>query len=52
MAINQIEYIPSGGVCSRKIRVSVAGDKIESLEIEGGCHGNLQGIAEIGRAHV
>lgn len=39
------EFHPQG-VCSRKMCVELSEDNvIEKLEIEGGCDGNLQGIA-------
>ena len=41
-----IEYIPSG-VCSRKFNIEVEDNKIVSLEVIGGCHGNLQGISAL-----
>lgn len=40
------EYTPSG-VCSRKMIFELDGDKIESLEVVGGCNGNLKGIASL-----
>ena len=39
-------YIPRG-VCSRKMTVELEGDTIKSVNIEGGCHGNLQGISRL-----
>ena len=41
-----IEYIPKG-VCSRKMTVEIEGDIIKSVQIEGGCSGNLQGISRL-----
>lgn len=35
------------GVCSREVRVELDGDKIESVEIIGGCNGNLSGISKL-----
>ena len=35
------------GVCSRSIRLELDGDVIRSVQFEGGCHGNLQGIAKL-----
>lgn len=41
------EYIPQN-VCSRKIIFSVDdNNKIISLEVVGGCNGNLQGISKL-----
>ena len=38
------------GTCSREINIVLNDDnKIESVEIIGGCHGNLQGIAALAR---
>ena len=39
-------YRPKG-VCSRSIRLDLEGDVIRSVQFEGGCHGNLQGIAKL-----
>lgn len=45
--MKQIEYIPQG-VCSRCIHLSLTDDnRIESVSFEGGCNGNLQGIASL-----
>ncbi len=33
------------GVCARSIDVELDGKTIKSVEFEGGCHGNLQGVA-------
>lgn len=41
------EFHPQG-VCSQKMRVKLSEDDvIEKLEVEGGCNGNLQGIAAL-----
>ena len=41
------EYIPSG-VCSKKIEFVINDDDtIESIEVTGGCNGNLKGIAAL-----
>lgn len=37
-------FIPSG-VCSRQYNIDVEDNKIKSIEIFGGCNGNLQGIS-------
>lgn len=39
-------YTPKG-VCSRKMTVELEGDVIKSVEILGGCSGNLQGISHL-----
>lgn len=39
-------YTPTG-VCSREIRVELDGDKIASVEVIGGCNGNLKGISRL-----
>lgn len=41
-----IEYIPRG-VCSRKMIIDVKDDVIQSVRVEGGCSGNLQGISRL-----
>lgn len=40
------EYRPRG-VCSRRMIFELNGDTIESLRVEGGCNGNLKGIAAL-----
>lgn len=40
------EFIPSG-VCSRKMIITHEDGKIVSLEVIGGCPGNLQGICSL-----
>ncbi len=40
------EFTPKG-VCSRKMVFELNGDTIESLQVEGGCNGNLKGIASL-----
>ena len=32
------------GVCSTNIKLVIEGDKLNDIEIMGGCNGNLQGI--------
>lgn len=39
-------YEPKG-VCSRQIILEVENGIVENLEVIGGCHGNLQGIAAL-----
>ncbi len=41
-----IEYDPQG-VCSRHFTIQVEDGIIESLQVVGGCHGKLQGIAAL-----
>ena len=41
-----IKYNPRG-VCSREFRIEVEEGIVQSIEIMGGCHGNLQGIARL-----
>lgn len=40
------EFTPKG-VCSRKMTFEIEGDTICSLQVEGGCNGNLKGIASL-----
>ena len=39
-------YNPKG-VCSRQMKITLDGDTIQSVEIIGGCSGNLQGISSL-----
>lgn len=39
-------YTPKG-VCSRQINIEVENGIVTKLEVIGGCHGNLQGIAKL-----
>ena len=41
-----IQYTPHG-VCSRAFTIQVEDGVIQSLQVQGGCHGNLQGIARL-----
>ena len=41
-----IEYTPRG-VCSRKMSIEVEDGIIRSVQVEGGCSGNLQGISRL-----
>ena len=41
-----IEYFPQN-VCSRRMIIEVEDGIVCSLKVEGGCHGNLQGIAAL-----
>ena len=40
------EYNPRG-VCSRKMIFNIEGGVIKSLEVVGGCNGNLKGISRL-----
>ena len=42
----KIRYIPRG-VCSREFLIEVEDGVIESVQIAGGCSGNLQGISRL-----
>ena len=42
----QLTYRTSG-VCSRTIYITVENGVVEDVKFEGGCHGNLQGIASL-----
>ena len=41
-----IDYQPQG-VCSRLMRIEVDDGVVTSLQVIGGCNGNLQGIAKL-----
>lgn len=41
-----IQYLPTG-VCSRKMIVEVEDGIIQSLEVMGGCAGNLKGLMKL-----
>lgn len=42
----KFDYNPTG-VCSRKFHFDIEDNIIVSLQIEGGCNGNLQGISSL-----
>jgi len=45
--MKKYQFVPSG-VCSRLFEIEVGDDgRIGSLQVTGGCHGNLQGIASL-----
>ena len=44
--MHTITYRPRG-VCSRSMEIDVEGDVIQSVRVEGGCSGNLQGICSL-----
>lgn len=35
------------GTCSRQIELELDGDVVKSVRFQGGCHGNLQGVAKL-----
>lgn len=41
-----IDFTPKG-VCSRRMLVEVENGIVLSLQVTGGCHGNLQGISKL-----
>lgn len=41
-----IDFTPKG-VCSRRMLVEVENGIVQSLQVTGGCHGNLQGISKL-----
>ena len=41
-----IDFTPQG-VCSRKMTIEVEDGIVKSLQVQGGCHGNLQGISKL-----
>ncbi len=41
-----INYQPRG-VCSRQMVIEVEDGVVKSLQVHGGCHGNLQGISKL-----
>ena len=47
MEKKKVSYTPSSNVCSRLIEIEAANNRIEFVNIVGGCHGNLQGIASL-----
>ncbi|MBQ8791146.1 MAG: TIGR03905 family TSCPD domain-containing protein [Ruminiclostridium sp.] len=40
------EYVPRG-VCSRKMVLEIEDNVLQSLEVYGGCNGNLKGISSL-----
>lgn len=44
--MEKFNYQPSG-VCSRMFTFELEDGKVKSLEVIGGCHGNLQGIGAL-----
>lgn len=47
MGKQQVTYLPVGNVCSKRITIEAEYGKILTVNIEGGCHGNLQGISSL-----
>ena len=43
---NDFELYPTG-TCCRLMKIAVEDGKIRDVKFEGGCHGNLQGIASL-----
>lgn len=41
-----IDYQPKG-VCSRRMLIEVENGVVRSMQVQGGCHGNLQGISKL-----
>ncbi len=41
-----INYQPKG-TCSRQMTIEVEDGVVKSFQVEGGCHGNLQGISRL-----
>lgn len=41
-----IHYQPQG-TCSRMMNIEVEDGVVKSLEVIGGCHGNLQGVSKL-----
>ena len=41
-----INYRPRG-VCSQQMQVDIQDDVIQSIQVQGGCSGNLQGISRL-----
>ena len=44
--MSTFEYTPKG-VCSRKMIFDLDGDIIRSVEVIGGCNGNIKGISSL-----
>ena len=41
-----ITYQPQG-VCSQQMKIEVEEGSVKSLQVMGGCHGNLQGLSKL-----
>lgn len=44
----KIEYIPQG-TCSRRIEIEIDNGIVGDLRVDGGCNGNLKGVAALCR---
>lgn len=44
--MEKFSYVPQG-VCSRALEFELEDDTIKSLQVIGGCNGNLKGIASL-----
>lgn len=44
--VMHITYRPEG-VCSQLFEIDIENDRIEKVEVKGGCSGNLQGISRL-----
>ena len=42
----KLQFRPQG-VCAQEMTVEVEGDTVRSLQVKGGCSGNLQGISKL-----
>lgn len=47
MEEQHITYVPQGGVCSKLMVIDTTEGVIKNIRIEGGCHGNGQGICAL-----
>ena len=47
MDTKQLIYKPTGGVCSKKMTIEAKDSVITHVDIEGGCHGNSQGVSAL-----
>ncbi len=47
VADKDVVFTPDKEVCSSEIRYSIKDGKITNVEFDGGCDGNLQGIAQL-----
>ncbi len=45
--MNVIDYKTQGKVCSKNIHIETDGECIVRVVIEGGCHGNSQGVSRL-----
>lgn len=47
METQRVTYTPQGGVCSKLMIIEAKDDRIEDVQIVGGCHGNGQGMCAL-----